>query len=116
MDSILGDQGAYIDDLFYCPHHQESGFEGEVKKLKINCNCRKPNSGMLIEAAKKYNIDLEKSWIIGDRYADVKAGNQVDVSTVLLKTGHAGNDKDKYFDLIPDKEFNNLYEAVNFII
>ena len=53
MDSVLGDQGAYIDDLFYCPHHQESGFEGEVKKLKINCSCRKPKPGMLIEAAKK---------------------------------------------------------------
>ena len=116
MDSLLGNQGAYVDDLFYCPHHPQSGFKGEVKELKINCNCRKPNSGMLIEAAKKYNIDLEKSWIIGDRYADVKAGNQVDVSTVLLKTGHAGNDKDKFFDLNPDKEFNNLYEAVNYII
>lgn len=116
MDTILGDKGAYIDDLFYCPHHQDSGFEGEVKKLKINCNCRKPNSGMLIEAAKKYNIDLDKSWIIGDRYADVKAGSNVDVSTILLKTGHAGNDKDKYFDLNPDKEFKNLYDAVNYII
>lgn len=116
MDSILGDQGAYVDDLFYCPHHPESGFEGEVKNLKIKCNCRKPKPGMLIEAAKKYNIDLEKSWIIGDRYADIKAGNQVDVSTILLKTGHSGNDKEKYFDLRPDKVFNNLYEAVNFII
>lgn len=74
METLLGQEGAYVDDIFYCPHHPHSGYEGEVKELKIDCTCRKPKPGMLLEAAEKYNIDLQSSWMIGDGDNDILAG------------------------------------------
>ena len=73
METELGKHGSYIDDLFYCPHHPDSGFPGERKKYKIDCDCRKPKPGMILEAAKKYNIDLASSFMVGDDKRDIKA-------------------------------------------
>lgn len=116
MDTLLGNEGAFLDDLFYCPHHPETGFDGEIQALKIKCECRKPNSGMLIEAANTYNIDLKESWFIGDRYTDISAGKNANTKTILLKTGHAGNDKNRFINVEPDSIFNNLNEATNHIL
>ena len=116
MDYQLGESGAYVDDIFYCPHHPEKGFKGEIKNLKINCNCRKPNNGMLIEASKKHNIDLSKSWIIGDSYSDISAGQKSALKTILVKTGHAGRDKKKFKKVHSDYIFDDLSKAVNFIL
>jgi D,D-heptose 1,7-bisphosphate phosphatase len=116
MDTILGQDGAYTDDLFYCSHHPASGFEGEIKELKIDCECRKPEIGLFLEAAKKYNIDLSKSWMIGDRYVDIKAGKDADCKTVLVKTGHNGSDRDKYLEVKPTLTCKNLDNAVNMIL
>ncbi|MBR1739464.1 MAG: HAD-IIIA family hydrolase [Ruminococcus sp.] len=74
LEALLGDEGAYVDDVFYCPHHPDKGFEGERKELKIECSCRKPKPGLLYKAAEKYNIDLAGSYMVGDRASDVKAG------------------------------------------
>lgn len=76
METLLGQQGAYIDDLFYCPHHPDKGFEGERIEYKIECECRKPKPGMLLHAARKYNIDLQASYMIGDDERDMEAGRQ----------------------------------------
>jgi D,D-heptose 1,7-bisphosphate phosphatase len=116
MDSLLGEHRAFVDDLFYCPHHPDSGFKGEIKELKIDCDCRKPNNGMLLKAADQYNIDLQNSWMIGDRYADIKAGKISGCKTILLQTGHSGNDKSRYLELEADYQLDTLYEAINFII
>lgn len=77
LETLLGQEGAYVDDIFICPHHPDSGFPGEVSAYKRVCNCRKPKPGLLIQAAKKYHIDLENSWMIGDRDSDVAAGSAV---------------------------------------
>ena len=74
METLLGKEGAYVDAIYYCPHHPHKGYEGEVPELKIDCECRKPKPGMLFRAAKDFNIDLNKSWMIGDSENDVKAG------------------------------------------
>ena len=74
METQLGEQGAYIDAIYYCPHHPDRGFDGEIQELKVNCDCRKPKPGMLLQAARDYNIDLSLSWMIGDSGSDVKAG------------------------------------------
>ncbi len=74
METLLGMEGAYVDDIFFCPHHPDKGFEGEREEYKIDCECRKPKSGMLLAAAKKYNIDLADSWMIGDGKNDILAG------------------------------------------
>lgn len=61
METLLGREGAYIDALYYCPHHPRRGFDGEISELKIDCDCRKPKPGMLLKAASDYNIDLLQS-------------------------------------------------------
>ncbi|WP_167958643.1 HAD-IIIA family hydrolase [Anaerosporobacter faecicola] len=74
LETELGKEGAYVDDIFFCPHHPDKGFEGERVEYKIECECRKPKPGLLLEAAKRYNIDLEKSLMIGDDIRDYNAG------------------------------------------
>ncbi len=74
METLLGREGAYVDAIYYCPHHPHRGYPGEVAELKIDCGCRKPKPGLLLQAAKDYNIDLTKSWMIGDSENDVQAG------------------------------------------
>lgn len=74
METLLGLEGAYIDSLYYCPHHPDKGFEGEIKELKIECECRKPKPGMLLQASKDFNIDLEESYMIGDTESDKETG------------------------------------------
>lgn len=74
LETLLGREGAYLDAIYYCPHHPDSGFKGEIPELKIDCDCRKPKPGLLLKAAKDYNIDLATSWMVGDRESDIKAG------------------------------------------
>lgn len=76
LETLLGQEGAYLDDIFYCPHHPDKGFEGERPEYKIECDCRKPKPGMLLRAAEKYNIDLKQSYMVGDDERDMEAGRQ----------------------------------------
>lgn len=86
METLLGEKGAYLDDIFYCPHHPHKGYEGERPEYKIECDCRKPKPGMLLAAADKYNIDLTQSWIIGDSDNDVEAGIAAGCKTIKINT------------------------------
>lgn len=74
MATLLGKDGAYIDGLYICPHHPDKGFVGERPEYKIDCECRKPKPGLLLQAAKDFNIDLKESYMIGDSHRDVEAG------------------------------------------
>lgn len=114
MELELGKQGAYLDDLFYCPHHPDKGYKGENIEFKIDCNCRKPKTGMLKQAANKYNIDLKQSWFIGDTTMDIKTGMNAGTKTILVNTGEAG--LDKKYNVVPDYNFENLLQAVDFIL
>ena len=100
LDMLLGDRGAYLDDLFFCPHHPDFGFEGEIISLKKNCNCRKPGIGMYAAASVRHNIDLSQSWVIGDRTADIRAGQNIGARTILVQTGDAGKTLSTPQDLI----------------
>ena len=84
METLLGNQGAYLDAIYYCPHHPDSGFDGEVKELKFDCDCRKPKPGLLLKAAEELNIDLSKSWMIGDSKNDIMAGKNAGCKTALI--------------------------------
>ena len=84
METLLGKEGAYLDAIYYCPHHPHKGYEGERPELKIECKCRKPKPGMLLKAAEEFNIDLSQSWMIGDGENDVIAGINAGCKTVLL--------------------------------
>lgn len=74
METLLGKEGAYLDAIYFCPHHPDKGFEREIPKLKIECECRKPKPGMLLKAAEEYHIDLAQSWMVGDSTRDIEAG------------------------------------------
>ena len=114
LKTLLGEKGAFVDDIFYCPHHPDKGFEGEVPELKFDCDCRKPKTGMIDEAVKKYNIDLSKSYMVGDSTMDLELARNAGVKSVLVDTGFAGNDG-KY-DRSCDIEAKNLLDAVEKII
>lgn len=73
METLLGEKGVYVDDIFICPHHPDKGFEGEIAEYKVECDCRKPKPGLLLQAAAKYNIDLAESYMVGDSDNDRKA-------------------------------------------
>lgn len=79
METLLGKDGAYIDGMYICPHHPDKGFEGERPEYKIDCECRKPKPGLLLQAAKVFNIDLSASYMIGDSQRDVEAGENAGV-------------------------------------
>lgn len=92
METLLGKDGAYVDDIYYCPHHPHKGYEGEVKALKIDCDCRKPKPGMLLRAAKEHNIDLSCSWMIGDSENDILAGKAAGCKTAYIGKEDYGQD------------------------
>ena len=114
LKTLLGEKGAFVDDIFYCPHHPDKGFEGEVPELKFDCECRKPKTGMIDEAVKKYNINLSKSYMVGDSTMDLETARNAGIKSVLVNTGFAGNDG-KY-DRSCDIEADNLFDAVEKII
>ena len=84
METLLGKQGAYLDAVYFCPHHPHKGYEGERAELKIDCECRKPKPGMLLKAAEDFHIDLSESWMIGDSENDMLAGIAAGCRTVLI--------------------------------
>ncbi|MDO5775921.1 MAG: HAD-IIIA family hydrolase [Eubacteriales bacterium] len=114
FDTLLGREGAYIDAVYYCPHHPHSGFEGEVKELKFECRCRKGRSGMIEDAVRELNIDSTSSWMVGDKTSDVECGKGAGCRTVLLQTG--ANGSDGRFDEPADLVCRNLAEAVDKIL
>ena len=87
METELGKEGAYLDAIYYCPHHPHKGYEGEIPELKIDCDCRKPKPGMLLKAADDFNIDLSKSYMIGDSDNDVLAGEAAGCKSIKIEEG-----------------------------
>ena len=110
METLLGNEGAYLDAIYYCPHHPHSGYEGEVTELKIDCDCRKPKPGLLLKAAADYNIDLHQSWMIGDGENDVLAGKNAETKTALIKNNNSNN------EVISDIYGESLLEIVKEIL
>lgn len=83
METELGKEGAFVDAIYVCPHHTDKGFDGERAEYKCNCDCRKPKPGLLLQAAKDFNIDLSESYMIGDSERDVEAGKNAGVKESL---------------------------------
>jgi mannose-1-phosphate guanylyltransferase / phosphomannomutase len=115
MEDLLGEQGAYLNDLFFCPHHPDKGFPGEIPELKIDCDCRKPKIGLLKRAQERYNIDFASSWMVGDTKQDVQTGINAGCRTVLLTCGDPNYDK-KYSDANPTFTAKSLKDAISTIL
>ncbi len=114
LESLLGREHAFLDRIYYCPHHPEKGFPGERADLKIDCDCRKPKPGLVRRAQRELNIDLAHSWFIGDTTTDVQTARHAGVKSILVRTGHGG--RDGKHDVEPDFTFDTLGEAVRYII
>ena len=114
MTVLLGEQGAYLDDIIFCPHHPDKGYPEENRKYKIDCSCRKPKTGMIEKMKERYNIDLSMSYMIGDSTVDVQTGVNSGMSTVLLRCGQGG--KDRKYDVKPDMWADDILDAVTKII
>ncbi|MDA9611409.1 HAD-IIIA family hydrolase [Gammaproteobacteria bacterium] len=111
MEVELGNDGAYLDDIFFCPHHPHSGFEGEILELKFDCECRKPKPGLIMQAIKKYNIDVNNSWMVGDHSRDIQSGLNAGLSVAFI-----GNTKSNQKLNTTTKSFDDLFAACEFII
>lgn len=107
METLLGCEGAYVDGIYFCPHHPDKGYEGEVAELKIQCECRKPKPGMLVAASQDFNISLNESWMIGDGENDILAGKNAGCRTVLIG-------KEKNFGA--DMKASSMLDAVQNIL
>lgn len=111
IETILGKEGAYFDGVYYCPHHPHSGYAGEVKELKIECNCRKPKIGMIEQAVSDFNIDLSKSFMIGDSNVDIQTGINAGLKTIKIKSDLVEKENVK-----SDYQSNNLLQAVKIVL
>lgn len=107
METLLGCEGAYVDGIYFCPHHPDKGYEGEVAELKIQCECRKPKPGLLVAASQDFNISLNDSWMIGDGENDILAGKNAGCRTVLIG-------KEKNFGA--DMKASSMLDAVQNIL
>lgn len=84
LEHDLNLEGARIDRIYYCPHHPTAG----IPPYNVDCNCRKPKPGMLLQGAEDLGIDLQRSFVVGDSVVDIQAGNAVHATTILVKTGY----------------------------
>jgi D,D-heptose 1,7-bisphosphate phosphatase len=114
LETLLGRENAFLDRIYFCPHHPEKGFPGERRELKIDCDCRKPKIGMIQKAVTELNIDLKQSWLVGDTTTDLQTAKNAGLKSVLVRTGSAG--RDGKFSTQPDFVFDTLTQAVDFIV
>ena len=111
LKEILAKQGSHIDAIYYCPHHPEA----KIERYRIDCNCRKPKPGMLTRAEKELNIDMKKSFAIGDKMSDIEAGKRAGCKTIMVRTGQ-GAEELKNNHINGDFVTDDLYSAVRHIL
>ena len=114
LETEIGRDHAYLDRIYVCPHHPDRGFPGERTELKIRCDCRKPEPGLILQAQNDLNIDLARSWYVGNSTPDLGAAERAGISSILVETGHGGLDRRYPYEA----RFTvaNVSEAVTFIL
>lgn len=115
MQDLLKGEGAYLDGIYYCPHHPDVG----EPPYRQKCQCRKPATGLVEEAVRELNIDLSQSYMIGDRGVDIEFGHKFGVKRILVLTGYGKGEWEYYRDqwkVKPDYVALGLYEAVQWIL
>jgi histidinol-phosphate phosphatase family protein len=116
LEALLAEDGGVLDRIYYCPHHPESGFPGEIPSLKVHCECRKPGTLLLRRAFADLPIDKRRSALIGDSVRDIGAAHGVGIWAYGVRTGHGCRDRELHLPAIPDLMFNDASEAVSFQI
>lgn len=114
LETLLGNEGAYVDRIYYCPHHPDKGFAGEIPDLKIDCDCRKPKTSMIDLAVAELNISRSESWMIGDTTTDMLTAQRAGLKSILVETGYAGLEQ-KYW-VTPDFIVPDLASGASLIL
>jgi len=114
LETELGFGGAKLDRVYYCPHHPEQGFEGEIPELKIACDCRKPRPGMILRATEELPVDMHQAYLVGDRKADIALAREVGIGAFGVRTGYGCQDCSAEFE--PELMFHDVLEAASFAV
>ena len=112
LKNELSKISAYVDAIYFCPHHPDKTLPNTIPELNINCECRKPKPGMFFQAAKEHNISLSESYMIGDTERDLISGNKAGCKTIGVKTGHALKGATYTGDYVCE----NIEKAVDYIL
>ncbi len=110
LQRMLAEEGACLDAIYFCPHHENA----DLPKYRKDCPNRKPHIGMLEEAARAFNLDLQQCFLIGDRTVDIQTGVNAGSKTILVKTGYGG--QDGKYQAQPDYVCKDLQEAVDIVL
>lgn len=115
MARLLGEVGAHVDGIYYCPHHPEAKDE----HLRVACDCRKPKPGLIHKAAQEMGLDPGRSYVVGDRWSDIKTAANCGATSILVRTGYGRGDE-QYIGprqkIQPDYKADDLTEAVDWIL
>ncbi len=115
MRRELEEHGAHLDGIYYCPHHPE----GKVDAYRCSCECRKPKPGMLLRAAEEWDVDLGRSFLVGDKYLDIETAHAASVSSILVLSGYGRGEylhERNLWPRPPDHIAENLLEAADWIV
>jgi D-glycero-D-manno-heptose 1,7-bisphosphate phosphatase len=115
LTGMLRKDGASIDGIYYCPHHPTAG----NSRHTVQCDCRKPATGLLDRAAKDLDIDLQRSFMVGDKWSDVELGRRAGARSILVRSGFSADDpgnKRPSHGADPDFTAHDLAEAADWII
>ena len=115
MHKLLAEEGARVDAIYYCPHHPEA----KEERFRESCNCRKPKPGLVLQASKELGVDPEKSFVVGDRWSDIKTAANCGATSILVRTGYGRGDE-QYIGpqqtIQPDFKADDLTGAVDWIL
>jgi D-glycero-D-manno-heptose 1,7-bisphosphate phosphatase len=115
LKSSLKEQGAIIDGIFFCPHHPA----GVVPEFSTDCDCRKPETGLVDKALEAFDIDMSNSYVVGDRHVDIELASRLNLKGVLVKTGYGQGELEYIIPekrLKPDHVAEDLLDAVKWIL
>jgi D-glycero-D-manno-heptose 1,7-bisphosphate phosphatase len=115
MIDLLDAEGAKVDGIYVCPHHPEA----KEERYRLDCDCRKPKPGLFMQAAREHGIDLDASYVVGDRWSDLKAAAACGASGLLVLTGYGRGDLEYIGPtqpIRPDYVAENLTDAASWII
>jgi D-glycero-D-manno-heptose 1,7-bisphosphate phosphatase len=114
LERELAEAGGRIDRIYYCPHHPTKG----LPPYDVVCECRKPAPGMLLKGAREFNVDLSRSFVVGDRDVDIQVGKAVGACAILVLTGYGQKTREEIAgtDIVPDFVASDLADAVMHIL
>ncbi len=115
MAGLLAEKGAHVDGIYYCPHHPEA----KEEIFRKACDCRKPKPGLVLRAAEEMRLEPKQSFVVGDRWSDIKTAANCGAQSILVRTGYGRGDEQyigPYQEVQPDYKVDDLSSAVAVIL